>query len=246
MNTRTRRNEQNDDAVFVNLRSALRGRVAVFIDAANLEKSVQAIGLTPPGNLAKGTAWKADIHRWRVDYVKLRRFFKKHSKLASISFYTARFETTSHDSFLTFLKRSGYRLVTKRVKSISDRQARISRQCQFCGKTNDVDIGFVCSYCKNRNTVPIERKANFDVEITTDAIAWIRHYDTFILFSGDSDFRYLIGYLKKQNKTIVVLARRGHISDELRKSPEVDYYQDIYDLRSELLRKTPKSASRRI
>ncbi len=104
----------------------------------------------------------------------------------------------------------------------------------------------MCSYCKKRNTVPIERKANFDVEIATDAIAWMQHYNTFILFSGDSDFRYLIGYLKKRNKKIVVVARRGHIADELRKAPEVDYYQDIYDLRSELLRKMPKSASRRI
>lgn len=108
-------------------RNQLTGRVAVYIDAANLEKSVQALGFVSPNHVAKGSVWKADSHLWGVDYLSLRRFFTTHCKLVNISFYTARFETTSHDNFLAFLKRNGYRLVTKRVKSISDYQARISR-----------------------------------------------------------------------------------------------------------------------
>lgn len=91
--------------------------------------------------------------------------------------------------------------------------------------------------CKKLNDVFIERKADFDVEISTDAVSWAKNYETFILFSGDSDFVYLVEYLKKLRKTIIVLSRRGHIANELRNSPKVDCYQDIYKLGKEFLRR---------
>ncbi len=79
----------------------------------------------------------------------------------------------------------------------------------------------------------------FPVEISTDAVSWTENYDTFILFSGDSDFVYLTKFLKKQGKTIVVLSRRGHIANDLRISPYVDCYLDIYGLREEFLIRKP-------
>jgi len=54
-------------------------------------------------------------------------------------------------------------------------------------------------------------KCNFDVEITIDAIRLIDYYDTFALFSGDSDFSMLLRFLKSLNKKII-LFYAGRIS----------------------------------
>ncbi|OHA52164.1 MAG: hypothetical protein A3A97_04615 [Candidatus Terrybacteria bacterium RIFCSPLOWO2_01_FULL_40_23] len=49
-------------------------------------------------------------------------------------------------------------------------------------------------------------KSNFDVEISVDAIRLMEKYDTFCLFSGDSDFAYLAAFLKKNKKKFIVVA----------------------------------------
>lgn len=58
-------------------------------------------------------------------------------------------------------------------------------------------------------------KCNFDVEITLDAITQIVKYDTIVLFSGDSDFGELLGYLKSKGKNIIVVSTRNRMSTEL-------------------------------
>lgn len=78
------------------------------------------------------------------------------------------------------------------------------------------------------------RKANFDVEIAVDATFELNNYDTFILFSGDSDFEYLFEFLRKQNKITIVFSRSGHVAKEL---PKVStYYFDIVHFRKNLLK----------
>lgn len=206
------------------------GKSAVFIDAANLERSVKDIGTRPPKikRLRKGFRWKSlPKGHYSVDYKKLYKFFKLNSKLASISFYSARFETKSHDNFLTFLKNNGYRLVTKNIKSISDNKAVILRRCSYCGTQNDVSIRFKCVNCRKNNDFSIERKANFDVEIAVDAVSWIKNYDVLVLFSGDSDFAYLLKFLRKKGKTITVISERGHVANELVKS--AGDYRDLHE-----------------
>lgn len=199
----------------------IQGSVAVYIDAANLEKSVQALGFIPPRRFAKGMYWKANRNLWHIDYKKLRQFFAKNTKLVNISFYSARFGTKSHDGFLTLLKKSRYRLVTKSIKTIPGR-----------GRT------ITCEQCGYKKKIPDERKANFDVEISVDAVNWMKNYETFVLFSGDSDFVYLIDFLKNHGKRIVVLSRRGHVAHELRTSRKVNYYQDIWELRDIFLKRS--------
>ena len=58
-------------------------------------------------------------------------------------------------------------------------------------------------------------KCNFDVEIAMDAIIKLDKYDTIVLFSGDSDFGTLLGYLKSKGKKIVVVSTRDRMSTEL-------------------------------
>jgi len=57
-------------------------------------------------------------------------------------------------------------------------------------------------------------KCNFDVELTVDAIRLSDLYDTFVLFSSDSDFARLLGYLKTNGKKII-LFYSGHTSSSI-------------------------------
>ncbi len=198
-----------------NILEKISGRVAVFIDAANLEKSVMDLGTKPPQikRIPKEFHWKAlPKGHFKVDYKKLYKLFKENSELVSISFYSARFNTKSHDDFLTFLKRNKYRLITKLVKEISV------------------------------NATTHIRKANFDVEIAVDAVAWIRNYDICVLFSGDSDFAYLLSFLKRKKKKVIVISERGHVSKELVKV--ADIYKDLHAFKEDfIVVKTQKSRS---
>lgn len=202
-----------------NLKDLFKGRSAVFIDAANLEKSVADLGTKPPNikSLKKEFLWKAlPKGYFKVDYKKLYKFFKQYTKSASISFYTARFNTQTHDDFLTFLKNNGYRLVTKPIKTIRGRSVVIT-----------------CDKCGRKINIPNERKANFDVEIAVDAVSWINNYDTLILFSGDSDFAYLLNFLKRRNKKVMVISERWHVSGELVRA--ADIYRDLHTFKNKFI-----------
>lgn len=55
-------------------------------------------------------------------------------------------------------------------------------------------------------------KCNFDVEICVDAIRLIDYYDTFCLFSSDSDFASLVDYLRRVKHKKVILFSSGYVS----------------------------------
>lgn len=194
------------------LRLALKGRIVIFIDAANLEHSVRSMWVNPkdvPDNLK---SLYHDQLQWRIDYKKFHSFFTEIYHVHQIRFYSAAFSSESHQKFLTVLKKSGYKLVTKPLKEYEDH-------------TQDHP----------------HRKANFDVEITVDAVYELNQYDTLILFSGDSDFAYLLRFLRGQNKVVIVFSRSGHVAKEL--PPASSYYFDIVDFRHVFLRAVPKAKS---
>ena len=164
----------------------LKGKTAVFIDAANIELSAKDLG-------------------FKVDYKKLLRWLSQEAKLAFIGFYTVRFNTKEHDGFLTVLKKSGYKLVTKPIKLI-----------------------------KNRKNGGHVRKANFDVEIAVDVIKLVETFDNCVLFSGDSDFHYLIKELKKMGKKVIVASLKYHVSRELVES--ADFYLDLHKIKNKIKR----------
>jgi len=143
---------------------------------------------------------------WRVDYKGLREFFASVCELTDVRFYSASFGTKPHQGFLSFLKKQlRFKLETKPLKEYPDHTPEEPH-----------------------------RKANFDVEIATDATFTLGNYDTFALFSGDCDFAYLLTFLRGQNKTTIVFSRSGHIAKEL--PPASSYYFDIVDFRHEILR----------
>ena len=123
------------------LKLAIKNATVVFIDAANLERSVQDMWVNPKDITDEFKKYEADKLCWRVDYKKFEKFFKEIGNLKKINFYSANFESESHNRFLTFLKHLGLKLKTKSLKEYTDHTPERPH-----------------------------RKANFDVEIAVDAI----------------------------------------------------------------------------
>ncbi len=78
----------------------VKGKVYVFVDAANILYSQQTL-------------------RWRVDYKKLKEYFEKECDLCAIYFYTGRVgENHKQNSFIKKLEQLGYIVKAKEVKRI--------------------------------------------------------------------------------------------------------------------------------
>ncbi|MBI3360364.1 MAG: NYN domain-containing protein [Chloroflexi bacterium] len=134
----------------------------------------------------------------RVNYRNLARYFRRETNLVQIVVYIADFGTPAHAAFMGALRHIGYQIVSKPVKTV----------LQSGGSP--------------------DQKANFDVEITLDAMDWISDYDTLVLFSGDSDFAALARRLRPKGKQVIVCAFRHTVSRELRAA--ADRYLNIPDL----------------
>lgn len=80
----------------------------------------------------------------------------------------------------------------------------------------------------------IERKANFDVEISVDAVDYIGKYDLLILMSGDCDFAYMINYLKGKNIIVLTVSLKYHIARELIENS--NYYFDLSKIKDKIQR----------
>ena len=72
-------------------------------------------------------------------------------------------------------------------------------------------------------------KANFDVEITADILLGLNSLDKVILFTGDSDFIYLVNIIKNQGKNIEFYSSKKTIAWEIRKKSKtkVNYLEDL-------------------
>lgn len=82
------------------IKQFVKGRVCVFIDAANILYSQQTL-------------------RWKVDYEKLKKYFEKECDLRAIYFYTGRVGANDkQNSFLKKLENFGYIVKAKEVKRI--------------------------------------------------------------------------------------------------------------------------------
>ena len=120
--------------------------------------------------------------------------------------YCVHHGTDNQNNFFTFLKKNGFVLITKPLKII---------------KQEDIKKGDL-------------RKANFDVEIAVDVIKMIDKFDTLVLFSGDSDFNYLIKILRGKGKRVVVISTKYHISKELIENS--NKYIDLKKMREKIYR----------
>jgi len=64
-------------------------------------------------------------------------------------------------------------------------------------------------------------KCNFDVEICVDAIRHLDKYDTFCLLSSDADFVYLVEFLRRKKKRVVLFSS-GYVSYWLKRRVDLN------------------------
>lgn len=149
-----------------------KNRVSMFIDASNIYYSQKRL-------------------KWQIDFRKLLNYLKSEIDLQEIYYYTARdLSFTKQTRFLNFLEMIGYKVRSKKIKFIKDKQRVVERD------------GFY--------------KGNLDVELTIDVLESKEKYDTLILVSGDSDFEPLLQLMKmKYRKRCLVMATKHNISIEL-------------------------------
>ena len=152
------------------IKKLVKGKTSIFIDASNIYFSQKKL-------------------KWRIDFEKLLDFFKDQTDFCQIFYYTARDRSSKRQTkFISFMERTGYRVRSKKVKFIKNKQ-------------NGKD-GFY--------------KGNLDVELTIDVLETKDEYKTIILISGDSDFEPLLKLMKKKyNKKCLVMAAKHSISIEL-------------------------------
>lgn len=125
---------------------------------------------------------------WKIDFLKLLNYLKKQMDFGRIYFYTAYDpEHLKQRRFLDFLEMIGYTVRTKKVKFIKDATVE--------------EGGF--------------RKGNLDVELTIDAVHNRDDFQSFVLFSGDSDFEALCKYMRGFRKNCIVISTKDHVSVEL-------------------------------
>jgi uncharacterized LabA/DUF88 family protein len=164
----------------------IKGKTSVFIDASNVYFLQKRLG-------------------WQLDFRKFLEYLRGEIELENVYYYTARDKSFEKQTkFLNFLEMIGYKVRSKKIKFISDKNA------------NQGKDGF--------------HKGNLDVELTIDVLETKEKYDNIILVSGDSDFEPLLQLMKmKYKKRCLVMATKHNISIELIKCAK---YMDIKKLKN--------------
>jgi uncharacterized LabA/DUF88 family protein len=133
---------------------------------------------------------------WQIDFSRLMAFFLSGYASVEANYYVPASEPVSAENaaFSRVLTAHGYRIISKPVKKIV-----------------------------NKETGVVIMKGNLDVELVVDALSGADQYDTFILFSGDSDFMPLLRALKKKGKEVMVYSTQGLSARELLAEPGIIY-----------------------
>lgn len=159
---------------------------------------------------------------WQIDFSRLMAFFIAGYATVEANYYVPASEPVSEENaaFTRVLMAHGYHITSKPVKKIV-----------------------------NKETGVIVMKGNLDVELVVDALSRADQYDTFILFSGDSDFIPLLRALKEKGKEVLVYSTQGLSARELLAEPGIAYHdlallkERIEQLRSGEGMRTDGSAS---
>lgn len=160
--------------------------------------------------------WEAQKAKGRMfDYQKLKSFLKAKFTASAIEvfYYTAYPADGTRDysidgkhKFFTYLKKGlGFTVRKKELKRITIH-------------SSEGDA--------------IEEKGNMDVELTIDALHYMRKYDAAILFTGDSDFLALVTYLKNGGKKVFIFSSNNNVSQELRTGG--DGYFDVLEVKDDI------------
>ena len=189
------------------------GRVAVFIDYGNVNYWYDRDDKDSEDQILK------EGSKLIVDLERLSRFCN-HFSIENRFYYGWNPRNQSNWHMVIKAEKLGFIKITKPIQFIKHRvgEAVLSRDGR--PTRNDKEGRFV--------EIP---KSNFDVEISVDAIRIVDRYDTFCLFSGDSDFAYLARFIKRAGKKIIVIAS-GKVFHTLKEV--ADLYINAQDIKGNI------------
>lgn len=75
----------------------------------------------------------------------------------------------------------------------------------------------------------VEYKGNIDGELIVDMLRLKEQFDTAVLMSGDSDFKYAVDYLRESRKRVVIISTKYHVSKDLLNS--ATFYINLRDFK---------------
>jgi len=126
-----------------------------------------------------------------LDWVKVKQYLNKTYHVLEIRYYIGvRKNDPGVQPFLRKLGKIGFVIISKPVKIIIEESGK-----------------------------KIE-KANFDVEITGDVLKSLEEVNAVVIFSGDSDFEYLVKLVHEKGKQVFVYSSKKTLSWELKLSAD--------------------------
>jgi uncharacterized LabA/DUF88 family protein len=180
--------------------------------------------------------WQEKL-KWHIDVKRLKQLFDSFSNVNEINFYDGMVEGDEQsEQWIKYLDSLGYRIKTKPVKiipisidtsSIKNNSPALLESFikkSLLRKFDLETIEFLNSKLtelNNKGILKIEdRKCNFDVEIGRDMLLDYERnkIDTFILWSGDSDFADPVEQLINDGKRVFIFNISGRVASELAKT----------------------------
>ena len=149
-----------------------------------------------------------------IDYKLLRAEFVRRGKMVRAFYYTALIENEEYSPIrplVDWLDYNGFTVVTKPAKEFTDSTGRR------------------------------KVKGNMDIELAIDAMEMAAHVEHIVLFSGDGDFRPLVGALQRKGVRVSVVSTIRSsppmIADDLRR--QADNFIELEDLK-EVIGRPPR------
>lgn len=127
-------------------------------------------------------------------------------------------------TFMNWLKSSGYEVNSKDVKYMKLNLKDTIFNSRTKQAFSHLDPAVVkqmednISLLEASGAVFEQQKCNLDIEIALDIANGLKTYDSFILFSGDSDFENVLKLAKANGKHVTVIALRKFTSGEVIKN----------------------------
>ena len=211
------------------LENLLEGRVGVYVDYANVRP------------------WATKLN-WNIDLKRLKQFLLSFDNVKFIKFYNGILEGDKISEKLSknALKLFGDNFKTKQVKIMrhsvdyssimpgsKSLLEQFVRKCLLLHYKSDT-IKYLNSKFEEMNKKGVyfieDRKCNFDVEIGRDMLLDFEKdkVDTFVLWSGDSDFVDPIKQLLCDDKKVILFATARRVSKELNVLQDDDLF--IFDI----------------
>jgi len=205
----------------------LKGKTLVCIDWANVY------------------GWQENLD-WKISADKLIEYLLSYKEIFKVNFYFGTDITKESQDFISSLqkkeeKEERFSVITKEVKYVPvdlDRSYLKSRINNIKKTILAMDLrkqnidGSHVKELENLLSQPLRRrKCDFDIEIALDVFRNLENFDSFILFSGDGDYKPLVQYCIENKKQAIIVAQPGSLGKEYRIIPLGLYICNVRKLR---------------